>query len=128
MLAYYPWLKLLHVGCAVASLGLFLLRGWWRWRGSPWRDSAWVRRVPHVNDTLLLLAGLSMAALLGLNPLREAWLTAKIVGLAVHVLLGLLALRAGLVRWQRGAAWAGSLAAFGYVVAVAMTRDASPWA
>ena len=123
----YPWLKALHLACIGLSLGLFVLRGWWTWRDSAWRGSAWARWVPHVNDTLLLLAGISLALLLRQYPLVEPWLTAKLVGLLLHIVLGVVALRGWLRGGWRGAAWAGSLAAFGYVVAVALSRNPQPW-
>ncbi|HEY5719164.1 MAG TPA: SirB2 family protein [Gammaproteobacteria bacterium] len=123
----YPWLKGLHLACIALSLGLFLLRGWWTWRSSPWRHSAWARWVPHVNDTLLLLAGIGLALLLRQYPLVEPWLSAKLGGLLLHIGLGVVALRGWLQGAWRGAAWAGSLAAFAYVVAVALSRSPQPW-
>ena len=42
------------------SLALFVLRGVWRMLDSPMNDRAWVKIVPHVNDTLLLLAAIGM--------------------------------------------------------------------
>ena len=121
----YLLVRGLHVGCVSLSLALFLLRSAWQWRGSPLARSPWARVLPHVNDTLLLLAGIALAALLGFAPWRDAWLAAKLAGLVAHVLLAV----AGTPRWVTGAlaaaAWLGSLLAFAYVVAVALRRD--PW-
>jgi len=121
----YPLLRGLHLACVGLSLGLFVLRGWWRWRASPLRNSPWARVVPHVNDTLLLLAGIGLALLLHQYPFVAPWLTAKLIGLLLHVVLGFVALRGRLPGRLAGAAWAGSLAAFAYVVGVALTRN--PW-
>lgn len=121
----YPLLRGLHITCVGLSLGLFLLRGWWQWRGSPLRSSAWARLVPHVNDTLLLLAGIGLALTLHQYPFVAPWLTAKLVGLLLHIGLGIAALRNWLPGRMAGVAWCGSVAAFGYVVGVALTRD--PW-
>ena len=115
----------LHVGCVTLSLALFLLRSAWQWRGSPLARSPWARVVPHINDTLLLLAGIGLALLLGFAPWRDAWLAAKVAGLVVHVLLAVAVTRRWVTGAAAGVAWSGSLAAFAYVVAVALTRD--PW-
>ena len=121
--ALYPWLKALHLACVGLSLGLFLLRGWWLWRESPLAASPWARVVPHVNDSLLLVAGITLAVMLGQAPLVHGWLTAKLVGLLLHILLAMAVTRGWVAGRAAGVAWCGSLAAFGYVVAVALSRD-----
>lgn len=121
----YLLARALHITCVSLSLGLFVLRGWWQWRASPLSRSSWARVVPHVNDTLLLLAGIGLALMLRQYPFVAPWLTAKLVGLLLHIVLGIAALRCWLPGPLAGAAWCGSLAAFGYVVGVAVTRD--PW-
>ncbi|ROR29505.1 SirB2 family protein [Inmirania thermothiophila] len=128
MAAYYAWIKTVHVTAVAVSLLLFLLRGWWAVTGSPRAASVWARRVPHYNDAVLLAAGLALAAILHQYPLVDAWLTAKLAGLLAHIGLGWIAVRGPGSRPVRAAAWAASIAAFGYVAAVALTRDPSPWA
>ena len=125
MMAYYPYIKAAHVGFVTVSFCLFVLRGRWALCNSPRRHSHWARTIPHVNDALLLGAGLTLALLLHQYPFQDAWLSAKLAGLLVHIALGALALRAGLAPGLRYGAWLGSLAAFLYIVAVAVTR--SPW-
>ena len=121
----YPLLRALHLTCVGLSLGLFLLRGWWHWRDALLRRSPWARVVPHVNDTLLLLAGIGLALTLRQYPFVAPWLTAKLVGLLLHIVLGMVAFREWLPGRVAGLAWLGSVAAFGYVVGVAISRD--PW-
>lgn len=122
---YYLPLRAVHLTCVGLSLSLFLLRGWWHWGDSPLRRSRWARVLPHVNDTLLLLAGIGLAVILQQSPLAATWVLAKLIGLLLHILLGMVALRG----WLRGrlaaVAWLGSVAAFAYVVGVALSRD--PW-
>jgi uncharacterized membrane protein SirB2 len=119
----YLLVRGLHVGCVTLSLLLFLLRGWWLWRESPLAASPWARVVPHVNDSLLLVAGITLAVMLGQAPLVHGWLTAKLVGLLLHILLAMAVTRGWVAGRAAGVAWCGSLAAFGYVVAVALSRD-----
>ncbi len=121
----YPLLYATHVACVGLSLALFVLRGWWLWRGSPWRHSPWARVIPHVNDTLLLAAGIGLALTLRQYPFVAPWLTAKLAGLVLHIGLGLVALRGWLPGRAAGVAWIGSVVSFGYVVGVALSRD--PW-
>ena len=121
----YLLLRITHLTCVSLSITLFLLRGWWRWRGSVLYSSRWGRVLPHVNDSLLLLAGIGLAITLQQYPFVAPWLTAKLVGLLLHILLGMAALR-GWVRGRlAGVAGVGSVVAFFYVVGVALSRD--PW-
>jgi uncharacterized membrane protein SirB2 len=83
----------------------------------------WVRVVPHVIDTVLLASAIAMAVLLGQYPGTTGWLTAKVIGLVVYVLLGMVALKRGRTRRTRIAAFTGALVAFAYVASVALTRD-----
>ncbi|MDX1594171.1 MAG: SirB2 family protein [Gammaproteobacteria bacterium] len=119
----YLLLRGVHLTSVGLSLGLFLLRGWWHWRGSALRRSRWARVVPHVNDTVLLLAGIGLAVMLRQYPLAAPWLTAKLVGLLLHIVLAMAAFKGWVRGPAAGVAWAGSLAAFGYVVGVALSRD-----
>jgi uncharacterized membrane protein SirB2 len=51
------------------------------------------------------------------------WLTAKVVALVAYIVLGAVALKYGRTRGIRTAALAGALATFGYIVAVAVTKN-----
>jgi len=86
-----------------------------------------VRIAPHVNDTLLLASGFSLAILLGQYPLVNGWLTAKLFALIVYIVLGTVALKRGRTRRTRIAAWVAALVVFGYMVAVAVTHDPFPF-
>ncbi|MHB1249164.1 MAG: SirB2 family protein, partial [Polaromonas sp.] len=54
----------------------------------------------------------------------QAWLTAKVLALTVYIVLGSVALKRGKTRGVRRWAFAAALAAFVYIVAVALTRQA----
>lgn len=119
----YATIKALHVGAAAVSITLFVLRGAWRW-ASPERLAArWVRVVPHVVDTILLASALWLAWQLGRG--AAPWIAAKVVALLVYIALGTIALKRGRTPAIRAAAFFAALAAFGYIVSVAMTK--SPW-
>ena len=119
----YSLLKQLHLGTIALTLALFVLRGFWMMRESPRLQARWVRIVPHLNDSLLLASGISLAVLTRQYPLVNAWLTAKFFALILYIVLGTIALKRGQTRSQRIAAWIAALLVFGYMVAVAVTRD-----
>jgi uncharacterized membrane protein SirB2 len=123
----YNALKAVHVGAVGVSLGLFLLRGAWMMAGSPLLQRRWVRVVPHVVDTVLLVSAIWLAIELRQAPFRDGWLTAKILGLLLYVVLGSVALKHGRTKVARTGAFAAALAVFTYIVAVARTKDAVPW-
>lgn len=121
----YLLLKQTHVACVALSYAGFFLRGIWMMRGSPLLERRWVRIAPHVNDTLLLASAIAMAAIARQYPFVQGWLTAKVLALALYVVLGMIALGRGRTKRARTAAWIGAQLVFGYIVAVAVTR--SPW-
>lgn len=123
----YNALKAVHVGAVGVSLCLFLLRGAWMLAGSPLLQRHWVRVVPHVVDTVLLVSAIWLAIELRQAPFRDGWLTAKILGLLLYVVLGSVALKHGRTKVARTGAFAAALAVFAYIVAVARTKDAVPW-
>ena len=123
----YAVLKTLHLAAVALSFALFFLRGLWMTLDSPQLQRRWVRIVPHVNDTVLLAAGVWLAFALHLAPGESAWLIAKLVALIVYIGLGTLALRPGRSKPGRAAVWLAALGVFGYIVAVAVTRSPLPW-
>jgi uncharacterized membrane protein SirB2 len=123
MTSAYAILKALHVGCAAASITFFCIRGAWM-LGAPERlQRKWVRMLPHVVDTVLLVSAIALAVMLRNYPLTHGWLTAKVVGLFAYIALGTIALKRGRTRGIRIAAFAGAIVTFAYIVAVAVTKS-----
>jgi len=122
-MADYLVLKYLHVTCVAISYTLFILRGTWMLKTSSRLQQRWVKVVPHVNDTVLLLSAITLAVLTHRNPLVETWLAAKIIGLLVYILLGFIAFRLGKTRWVKVTAWMLAQIVFAYIVAVALTKN-----
>jgi len=119
----YLALKHLHVTCAVLSGGFFALRGLWMLGMPHMLERRWVRIAPHVIDTVLLASAVAMAVWSMQYPFAQHWLTAKVLALVLYIVLGTVALKRGRNRTVRAAAYAGALAAFGYIVGVALTRN-----
>ncbi len=121
----YVLLKHLHVTFVVLSVTGFFLRGLLMMRESPLQHRRWIKIAPHVNDTALLAAALGLVVVTGQYPFVHDWVTAKIFGLIVYIILGAVALRAGRTRRVRIAALMAALVVFGWLVSVALTKN--PW-
>ncbi len=110
---HYGLIKHLHVALAATTLGLFLLRAWWAQRGLLARQGAWVKRLPHVIDTALLLSGLALIVTTGFTPANSHWLAIKLLLLMGYIVCGALGLhyaapnRQGLFRSAAIALFAG---------------------
>ena len=96
-------------------------------RGSPLLTVGWVRVVPHAVDTLLLLSGVTMAVVIGLNPLAHSWLGAKLLALLVYIVLGSIALKRGKTREVRGTAFVAAILVFAYMLSVAFSHRTLPF-
>ncbi len=122
----YETLLAIHKFTVVMTLSLFLLRGAWRMMDSPMMNKKWVKIVPHINDTLLIAAAIGMLVVAGLNPLQHNWILAKIIALLAYIALGTIAIKRGKTALQRNLAYVGALAVFGYIVAVAFSKQVLP--
>jgi uncharacterized membrane protein SirB2 len=120
----YNDVKLVHMSAVSISFAGFFARGI-----GMLGDAAWVRHrlaktLPHVVDTVLIVSAIWLAWMRGQGPTNAPWITAKIVGLLAYIALGMVALRFGRTKGVRAAAWVLALLTFGYIVSVAITKDA----
>lgn len=116
-------LKLLHITTAVISGLGFLLRGIALWLGASILQKPWIKILPHIIDTLLLVSAIGLVFQLQQYPLQQTWLTAKVVALILYIILGTIALKRGKTPTQRAVAFALALVCFSYILAVANSRD-----
>lgn len=117
LIEYYPQIKLAHLALVTASGVLFACRGAATLARQRWPMTAPLRLTSIVIDTLLLAAGVTLWALLSLQPLRDAWLGTKLVLLVVYVMLGTVALKR-----RRAWAYAAALACYLFMVSVALAH------
>jgi len=120
-------LKMVHITCAVLTAAGFSLRGVWRLRGSPMLRRWWVKRVPHVIDTILFASGILMLWRYGWWPFDAPWLGVKLVAVIGYILLGMVALRRGGPWALRAGAWLTALAVLAYVFSLALTKQLTPF-
>ncbi len=116
-------MRAIHVAAVGLSGAGFVARGLGRFAGARWVSSRAARTLPHLVDTVLLVSAVALAYSLRLSPATTPWLLAKVVGLVAYIGLGTVALRFGRTRTTRIAAWAAALLVFGYIVAVAVSKD-----
>jgi len=119
MTEYYLVLRNVHIGCAILTIGLFVLRGALMMAGSPRLHGPLLRYLPHVVDTVLLTTALMLTTVIRQYPFSTGWLTAKVVLLVAYVVLGSVALKRGRTRAMRIAAFVAALATIGFLVTVA---------
>ncbi len=119
----YPLIKFIHVSAVMISLSLFSLRSLWKITQNPMLDKRWVYRLPQVNDTVLLTAGILLALTIKQYPLQQDWLTAKLLALFVYIGLGMLVMRGKFGLRPRIALILTAIAVFGYIVGVALSKQ-----
>lgn len=96
MTELYPIIKQWHMLFAAISLLSFLVRSGLKFAGSPLLNRKPVKILPHVNDSLLLVFGVTLAVMAGYNPLVQYWLLAKLVLLVAYIGCGLY-----VMKWSR---------------------------
>ena len=119
----YLMLRNLHISCVILSGCGFALRGCWMLLESPMLNRRWVRVLPHLVDTVLLGSAVALTVITSQYPLYQGWLTAKVAGLLVYILCGMMALRRGRTRRVRAGFFLAAVLAFAYIVSAALTRN-----
>jgi len=89
-------------------------------------NTRWVKIVPHVVDTCLLASAAALAYAIDQYPFVDSWLTAKVFGLLLYIVLGMVALRYGRSMQMRIGAWLAAQAVFFYIVLVAASHEVLP--
>ena len=124
---YYPQILALHVGCVALSGALFAARGTMRIADLASANHRILRRTSYVVDSTLLGAAILLTTIVRQYPFVDAWLTTKVLLLAVYIVLGTIALRRARTRSGRIAAFVAALLTFGYIVGVALAHDPAGW-
>lgn len=123
----YTGLTHLHTTFATLTILLFLLKGFWMVTGSAMVEKRWARIAPHIVYTLLLVTALA-AAWMGWNwpVVPHGWINAKVIGLVGFIVLGIIATKPTRPVGTRVAAYIGALLVYGYILMVALSKQALP--
>lgn len=115
-------IKILHVTTVLISISGFIVRGIWMMQQSAKLKLKWVRIVPHVNDTLLLVSAITLVV--GHQyPISSGWLVAKIIALLLYIFLGFVTFRLGKTQGIRTLAFISAVLVFAYIVLVAINKS-----
>jgi uncharacterized membrane protein SirB2 len=91
--AHYLQIKYLHILTAVLSILLFVSRFLLLRIEPDRRRRAWLKVLPHLNDSLLLLFAVLLCLAIQQAPLVTPWLTEKVTAVVVYILAGMFALK-----------------------------------
>ncbi len=123
----YAAFKHIHLLTVALSLGLFTLRGIWMLLDSDKLQKRWVKIVPHIIDTLLLVSAIGLMFQISQYPFADSWLTAKLLGLISYIVLGTIALKRGKTKGTRVIALVAAFGVIAYIVGVAIRHNALSW-
>lgn len=124
-MAAYMALKHLHLLTVAISITLFVLRFFWKWRASKMMNKRWVKITPHINDTVLFVTGIALVVMFKFYPLlgMDSWLTEKLFGVIIYILLGYVALGKKTQSWNiRTLAFVLALGCLYLIVKLATTK------
>jgi uncharacterized membrane protein SirB2 len=125
MIEFYPQIKFVHILCVILSGSLFALRGGLMLAHSRYTNHVALRMLSYTIDTTLLTAALMLITLLHQYPFVQAWLTVKVLLLAVYIVLGVFALRRARTRSGQIACYFAALGVYAFIISVAIAH--SPW-
>lgn len=114
-----------HLLTIFISFAGFIIRGLWMLLDSDKLNQRWVKIVPHINDTFLLLSGIGLVLVTKIYPWQHPWLATKLMALIVYILLGTIAIKRGKTKNQKIIAWILAMLVFVYMLLVAKYHN--PW-
>ena len=120
----YFLVKQLHISAAALSIVLFIVRATWSVTGNALLHTRVIRILPHIIDTVLLVCGVILAAMIGPN---QPWILTKILLLIVYIAVGTIAIKRGKTPRTRATAALIAVAVFAYIVGVAVNHDSLSW-
>lgn len=117
-------MKHLHIALAVLSISLFTYRFILTMLASKQLDRKWLKISPHVIDTFLLIAAISLAVKLHINPMEQLWLGEKILALFAYIFTGYYTLKLARNKPMQIIGYLGAMGWVMLIVRLAMSREA----
>ena len=120
----YLALKHSHLLLVVVSVVLFITRFVLLLIDSKIRNKKWLKVMPHVIDTLLLLSGVALIYVTGFMPFAPGgeWLTEKLFCVILYIALGFVALKPSCGILFRVFAFGGALGWLFLAASLAVTK------
>lgn len=124
----YIAIKHAHMMFALITITLFMLRAWLAVPDPDRIKSKLLKVLPHIIDTLLLALGIWLAVLSKQIPFSNSpWLTAKVIGLVLYIIVGTIAIKRGKTQDQRLVATFVAIAIFAYIYGAAISKSPLSW-
>lgn len=117
----YQILKHFHLLFIVLSVSLLIIRFVWMLSGSAQLDKKWVKVLPHVIDTGLLLSALGLCLVIAQYPFIHLWLTEKLIAVIAYICMGVMCYK-GRTRLLRMVAFVGAIGWLGLIGHLAITK------
>jgi len=117
-------LKHIHMTFALLSVLLFSARFVLLLMRSEKLQLKWLKILPHIVDTLLLVFGIALAVQLSINPVQQLWFAEKLLAVLAYIITGYYTLK---MAKTRGLQILGYIATMGWVMLIvhlAVTKTA----
>ena len=119
----YEIVKHFHLTTIALSVSLFLLRFVLNTMQSSMLQKKWLKILPHIVDTLLLVSAATLCVILKQYPFADAWVTEKLLALVMYIFMVTLALKLGRTGFMRGIGLVGALSWIAYAGMVAVSKQ-----
>ena len=119
---HYLLIRQLHILTAALSVTLFTIRFLLLVRSPTWQPNRWLKVLPHVNDTLLLIFAILLCIIIQQAPLITPWLTEKVAAVILYILAGMFALKWSKTRLSKIIWFIIALFMFAYAANIAINK------
>lgn len=119
----YEIVKHIHLTAIALSVLLFLLRFVLNAMQSPMLQQKWLKILPHIVDTLLLVSAGTLCVILKQYPFVDAWVTEKLLALIMYIFMVTLALKLARTAFMRAVGLIGALSWIAYAGMVAVSKQ-----
>jgi uncharacterized membrane protein SirB2 len=119
---HYLLIRQLHILTVVLSITLFTFRFLLLIRSPAWQPGRWLKVLPHVNDSLLLIFAILLCIIIQQAPLITPWLTEKVTAVILYILAGMFALKWSKTRQAKIFWFMIALFMFAYAANIAINK------
>ncbi|MEP0356446.1 SirB2 family protein [Paraglaciecola sp.] len=119
----YEIVKLTHMSAVVLSVLMFLSRFILTVIKSDKLQLKWLKILPHIVYTVLLVAAIALCILIQQYPVVDGWVTEKLVAFFMYAFMVVLALKPEQTAIMRGVGFVGALSWIAYAGFIAVTKQ-----
>ncbi|MFT6988118.1 MAG: putative membrane protein SirB2 [Paraglaciecola sp.] len=119
----YDIVKYTHLTTIVLSVVFLLLRFVLNTMQSPLLQKKWLKILPHIVDSVLLVSAAILCVVINQYPFVDAWVTEKLLALVMYIFMVALALKLGQTSFMRGIGLLGALSWITYAGMVALSKQ-----